>query len=664
MKTEALASCSPVLDLDQAIQRGVARLQALQHPDGHWQGEVRWNTVLLSQWVLVARMIGRPIGDPTARRCRIGFLRSQSPAGGFGMHLEAPDQVFPTTLAYLAMRLLGIGPEEPLAARTRSRLLALGGVLGIPSWGKFWLALLGLWPWEAAPAVPVEVFLQPAASPFHPRRWYCHTRLIYLAMACLQARRYTRPPDALTEALRQELGLTGLSREDFQQARHRVAPSDLHEAPPALLHWALDGSDRLLPMLPEDWRTRALDEAFDQVLFEVRSSGHACCSPVNGLLSVLVLHDRGHPDLDAAWEGVRYWAYEDDEEGLRFGGAHSHSWDTAFALQALREVPQDLAPDLGPMVARGARWLTNQQIRDEIPDALRRRHHRDPILGGWCFSDRRHRWPVSDCTAEALTAMLLWNPEIPPEARLPANRVADAVAFLHSRQNPDGGFGSYEAARGFVGLWDHLNATEMFGACMTERSYVECTASCLVAQAHLRERWPHGSIPSLETSIRRGLAFLRRSQRRDGSFQGVWGVCFLYGTWFGIEGLRHGGLPASHPAIRRAVRFLHSRQRPDGAFGEHGDSCRLGRFVPHPAPQVVQTAWALLGLLRGESSDREAMLRAARFLVERQEPDGSYPPESPSGVFFQTSLMDYGAYRDTFPLWALARLRNRLRSPG
>ena len=31
---------------------------------------------------------------------------------------------------------------------------------------------------------------------------------------------------------------------------------------------------------------------------------------------------------------------------------------------------------------------------------------REPIRGGWCFSDGEHRWPVSDCTAEAVCALL------------------------------------------------------------------------------------------------------------------------------------------------------------------------------------------------------------------------------------------------------------------
>lgn len=30
-------------------------------------------------------------------------------------------------------------------------------------------------------------------------------------------------------------------------------------------------------------------------------------------------------------------------------------------------------------------------------------------------------------------------------------------------------------------------------------------------------------------------------QRKDGSWEGLWGVCFTYGVWFGIEGLVDAG---------------------------------------------------------------------------------------------------------------------------
>src|SRR5260221_13614751 len=60
--------------------------------------------------------------------------------------------------------------------------------------------------------------------------------------------------------------------------------------------------------------------------------------------------------------------------------------------------------------------------------------------------------------------------------RLSRERLEAALAFILARQNDDGGFATYERRRG-PGFLERLNPSEMFGPCMTELSYVECTAS-------------------------------------------------------------------------------------------------------------------------------------------------------------------------------------------
>ena len=36
-------------------------------------------------------------------------------------------------------------------------------------------------------------------------------------------------------------------------------------------------------------------------------------------------------------------------------------------------------------------------------------------------------------------------------------------------------------------------------------------------------------------------------QRKDGSWEGMWGICFTYGTWFAIDGLVSAGVDHTHP---------------------------------------------------------------------------------------------------------------------
>ncbi|MBN9117445.1 MAG: MFS transporter, partial [Pandoraea sp.] len=83
--------------------------------------------------------------------------------------------------------VLGAGPEHPVASAARRWLHARpGGVLSAPTWGKFWLALLGLYGRDGLRPLVPELALLPRAVPVHPVRFYCHTRYVYLAMSVLQ----------------------------------------------------------------------------------------------------------------------------------------------------------------------------------------------------------------------------------------------------------------------------------------------------------------------------------------------------------------------------------------------------------------------------------------------------------------------------------------------
>ena len=56
--------------------------------------------------------------------------------------------MFGTALNYVTMRLLGVARDDPDVARARTLLHHLGGAVCIPSWGKFWLAVLNMYHWN------------------------------------------------------------------------------------------------------------------------------------------------------------------------------------------------------------------------------------------------------------------------------------------------------------------------------------------------------------------------------------------------------------------------------------------------------------------------------------------------------------------------------------
>ena len=645
----------------EAKRRAAECLLRAQGETGAWEGEVVWCPVITAQVAIAHAILGQAL-EPEWRRLALHhFARTQLPTGGWGLHPESDGYRFVTTLVYVAARLLGAAADAEWLARARAWLSAAeGDIYGLPSWGKFWLCQLALFGRAGLNPCPPELFLLPAWLPFAPDRLYCHTRSIYLGMATLTA---LPPCNAipLAATLREELGIDG---RDPGRHRHELAVTDAFVRPSRALRLLYDGV-RLAGRVTRFWpgrqalRRRALNHCLSRMAAEARASRYQGLSPVSGVLAAMALSQAGRPEGAASLAGLQRWVWVDEQNGLRHAGARSVTWDTAFAVQALLAGAEVADRPLRQAHAR----LLAMQERDDLPaDA---RQGRQSIQGGWCFSDGTHRWPVSDCTAEALSAVLLCEAKpglIPLESRIAASAVADALRFLLDRQNADGGFGTYERRRAGP-LLERLNPSEMFGNCMTELSYIECTASALAAVHHARRHAPAvaATIPGLPEAADRAQAFLIGAQRADGFWPGFWGINAIYGTLFAVSALAVAGLDPASPALRRAAAWLRSIQKPDGGWGEDFSGCTTGRYVAATSSLVVGTSWAVLALAAAEGPGSEAAGRGAAWLAARQQDDGTWPADSVNGVFFGTAMLDYRLYGSIFPTWALARVGLHLR---
>jgi squalene cyclase len=79
------------------------------------------------------------------------------------------------------------------------------------------------------------------------------------------------------------------------------------------------------------------------------------------------------------------------------------------------------------------------------------------------------------------------------------------------------------------------------------------------------------------------------------------------------------------------------------------------QYVEHKDGQVVNTAWALLALMKAKHPDKAAIEKGIEFILSRQEASGDFPQEGTSGVFNGNCSISYTSYRNIFPLWAIAR---------
>jgi squalene-hopene/tetraprenyl-beta-curcumene cyclase len=165
--------------------------------------------------------------------------------------------------------------------------------------------------------------------------------------------------------------------------------------------------------------------------------------------------------------------------------------------------------------------------------------------------------------------------------------------------------------------------------------------------------------------MRRGVDYLLRNQRADGSWFGRWGINYIYGTWSALSALQAAGMGPDAPAVRKAANWLVAIQNPDGGWGEDGASYDLDYDGHRPAPSTPsQTAWALMALMAAGEAGHPAVAPGIRFLLDSRQPDGLWSEPHFTGTGFpRVFYLRYHGYPKYFPLWALARYRN-LRGGG
>jgi squalene/oxidosqualene cyclase-like protein len=661
-----LSNSAAISDTNSASEAGAVALNRHQKADGSWEGEVVWCPVITAQAVILGAITGRISTGERRRLIVKQFAITHRPDGGWGLHPESASYCFITTLVYVAARLLGEPPDHPMLVEARGFLARQpNGMFGLPQWGKVWLSFIGLYDKRGLNPCPPELFLLPKLLPFSPLRFYCHTRYIYLGIAYLVGSRFSADLGSITTALRAEL-YGSIDPSLAVHHRHDLARTDVYVYPGRLLRLIYDlvyGFGRVISYLPgAAWvRRRALDSCHERILFEQRQSNYQALSPVNGILNSLALFSRdpdGH-DTVKSLNGVETWRWEDEAEGTRYAGARSTTWDTSFAMQALLAGGKGVSLRHSDVLRSAYRRLADMQMTSEIETGD---HARDQIVGGWCFSDGVHRWPVSDCAAEAIIALVDSHDVpglIPEHGRLSQTRMRQACDFILSRQNRDGGFGTYERRRGHRFL-ENLNPSEMFGQCMTELSYLECTASSVRALMRLVRSGACSDEHLANEAIRRGVALILARQNQDGSWPGFWGINFIYGTYFALAALREADLPSDHEAFTRASRWLRAVQHLDGGWGEHFSGCLTGSYADNSASLIIGTAWGCLAMMHAETEISPALQKGIDFLTTRQASDGSWPREGVNGVFFGTAMLEYKLYNSYFPIMALNSFENRI----
>lgn len=137
------------------------------------------------------------------------------------------------------------------------------------------------------------------------------------------------------------------------------------------------------------------------------------------------------------------------EDGMKMQGYNgSQLWDLSFAVQAI--FATKLQDKFKTCLKKAHCYLERTQIQTEADEPLAK-YYRHISKGAWPFSTQDHGWPISDCTSEALKAVLLLRKMSSNDVGAPITdeRLFEAVNVILSYQNTDGGMATYEQTRSY-----------------------------------------------------------------------------------------------------------------------------------------------------------------------------------------------------------------------
>ena len=363
-----------------------------------------------------------------------------------------------------------------------------------------------------------------------------------------------------------------------------------HHAPPA---------NPLVNLIRQAARARTL-----RVLESIQpeNGGFLEAAPLTSFVT-MALASAGHANHPVAQRGVGFLRASVQADGSWQIDTNLATWVTTLAIKALAHQPGALTPEQ-QLTLRA--WLLAQQYRVEHPYT-----HAAP--GAWAWTDLPGGVPDADDTAGALLALLHLGVVDAPTRQ--AGQLG--VRWLLDLQNRDGGIPTF--CRGW-------------GALPFDRSSPDLTAHTLRAWSAWLNLLDESLKRRAARAIARGLRFLARRQRVDGSWLPLWfgnehapeDENPLYGTAkvvIALHELRCRNFILPDGMLDRALEWLVNRQDASGGWSGAQDG---------PA-SVEETALAVEAL--AGTRHWSAMERGAAWLIGRVE-SGAWREPAPIGFYF------------------------------
>ncbi|MBS0231976.1 MAG: squalene--hopene cyclase [Proteobacteria bacterium] len=629
-------------EIDGAIAAAKNALLTLQRDDGHFVFELEADATIPAEYVLMRHYLAEPVDAELEGKIANYLRRIQSDDGGWPLFHAGASNISASVKAYYALKMIGVGIDESYMRKARGWILSQGGASHSNVFTRNLLALFGALPWTGVPVIPVEIMVLPRWFPFHIDKISYWARTVLVPLTVL---------NALKPKARNPKGVGIPELFTIPPEQVKVWPKGPHQKSP----WSeiFGGIDRVLrvaePLFPKSVRKRSIDKAVAFVTERLNGEdglGAIFPAMVNSLLVYDALgYSKDHPDYQTARGSIEKLVTVKDDEAY-CQPCLSPVWDTALSAHALMEVG---GAEAEASSDRALQWLKPLQVLDTVGDWGATRPNIRP--GGWAFQYANPYYPDTDDTAVVVMAM----DRAIGRAQQPDDSYREAIArgreWIVGMQSKNGGWGAFDADN----TYEYLNQIPFsdHGA-LLDPPTADVTARCISMLAQLGDR--RGQSFELDKAI----DYLERTQEKDGSWYGRWGMNYIYGTWSVLCALNAAGVDPSSSVVRKAVDWLLAIQNTDGGWGEDGESYSLDYSGYEPAPSTAsQTAWALMGLMSAGEIENPAVKRGIAYLAATQAADGFWNEKRFTATGFpRVFYLRYHGYSKFFPMWALARYRN------
>ena len=662
------------------LAKSIDYLKSLQRSDGYWWFTLEANESIGAEFIFLMHYL-EEVDEEIQRGLSNRILDIQRDDGTWSLYNEGPPSLSTTIECYFALKIAGLSPESPEMVKAREFILASGGIEKARVFTKIHLAMFGLIPWSAAPAMPAEYILMPLWSRFSIYEFSSWARATIVPLLIFISMRKVIP-------LTNQITLDELFIHPEGKRNYSFSSDE------GFMTWGrffiyVDYFLKLFEKIPfKPFRARAIRKCADWLWSHVSQTEDiypalAYCAfafkalgfpndapqiqkPLNALKmfqqryelkELPPLPDGIRDNVDQIPSLLREKEATARPPPLRLppikGGREiqasasclrihqqcciSPVWDTPWTLMALLEagVPAD-----DPALLLAGRWLLGKQITKVHGDWVLKNPHADP--GGWAFEFENDYFPDVDDTIEVLH--VITSLSLPEREKLRA--ITLGFGWLLSMQGSDGGWAAFDRDQTQT-LVNRMPFSD-HDACL-DPSSPDITGRMLELMAAR-------GLDLKDPVIVRAIDYLWRTQEAFGGWWARWGINYIYGTWCALTGLTAIGIPFHDPRIVAAVHWLESVQHRDGGFSESPESYELMRYVPLPQSTASQTGWALMGLTAAGSAKSTSAKRAADFLIDTMNENGCWDEHAHTGTGFPGHFyIRYHGYRHFFPLLALAR---------